>query len=351
MSELVIEKLEKEFGSGLVAVRGLDLAISSGELTVLLGSSGCGKTTTLRMIAGLETPSAGDIRFDGQSVLSVPAEKRGVGMVFQQDSLFPFMTVAENIAYGLRVRRIERSRIRSRVAAALQAVQLPGFHDRRPAELSGGQRQRVALARCLVLRPRILLMDEPLSQLDRELRLELRQMITSVQRSAGITTLFVTHDQSEAVAIGDRIALMVDGQIRQIGRPRDFYERPVDLDVARFFGAGNLVPGRKQGTIVETGIGNVEVSASAQPDGPVFLMIRPEVIEMRSDGHNNFPARVTRFRFLGANAQLEVGINGTHLSVSASPYCALQEGDRVMLHVPKDRICVLPPQRRAPNLS
>lgn len=310
---------------------------------VLLGPSGCGKTTTLRLIAGLSRPTRGDVLFDGTSVLKLPPEKRGAVMVFQEDALFPFMSVGENVAFGLKMRKLEQAVIRKRVAAALASVQLNGFEQRPPVQLSGGQRQRVALARALVTQPRLLLLDEPLSNLDRNLRQKLRQMVRSLQKEAGITTLFVTHDQAEAVAIADRIALMMDGRLRQVGSPRDFYENPVDAQVARFFGASNFIPGIKRGPVVETDIGRIEVPDTSLSDGPILLTIRPEAIEIGANGHNNFSARVQACRYSGMSAHCQVGINQTRLHLAASPFSAYQEGDQIVLHMPRERICLLPP--------
>ena len=235
MTKLSLRAIEKVFARGVPALRGLDLDVEPGELMVLLGPSGCGKTTALRVIAGLDTPTAGDVRFDGESVLAVPPEKRGAVMVFQENALFPFKTVAENMAFGLRMRKVGPQDRQARVAQALESVQLAGYEDRWPDQLSGGQRQRVALARALVVRPRLLLLDEPLSSLEPELREDLGATIRRVQRDAGITTVFVTHDQREALAVADRIALMIDGRVRQVGYPNEFFRTPVDLEVARFF--------------------------------------------------------------------------------------------------------------------
>ena len=247
MTTLALENLEMTYGNGVRAVAGLDLTVAHGELMVLLGPSGSGKTTTLRLIAGLIRPAAGDVLFDGQTMLDVPPERRGVVMVFQQNTLFPFRTVGENIEFGLRMRKTDRQDRQTRVGDALAAVQLSGFEDRWPDELSGGQKQRVALARALVVRPELLLLDEPLSSLEPALRAEMRDTITHLQREIGITTVLVTHDQLEAVAMADRIALMIDGRIRQVGSPLEFFERPADADVARFFAGSNLIPGDERG--------------------------------------------------------------------------------------------------------
>ena len=218
------------------AVVNVSLDVADSELLVLLGPSGSGKTTILRLIAGLTTPDAGDIAFDGKSILDVRPEDRRAVMVFQNHELFPFRTVGENVGYGLKLRRVPKAERSALVAEALASVRLAGFEDRWPDELSGGQAQRVALARALVVKPRILLLDEPLTSLDQELRGDLRDTICNLQRSAGITTVMVTHDQEEARVMGDRLAIMIDGRIRQVGPPDEVRGHPADGDVAQFLG-------------------------------------------------------------------------------------------------------------------
>lgn len=215
------------------ALDGVSLSIGDGELMVLLGPSGCGKTTVLRVIAGLTAPATGDVQFDRRSVLGTPPERRGAVMVFQDHALLPFRTVAENVGFGLQIRKVTKADRRRRVAEALELVQLPDFGPRWPNELSGGQRQRVALARALVVEPKLLLLDEPLSSLDQQLRAELGQAICEIQRRVGITTVMVTHDQSEAHAMADRAAVMVEGTIRQTGSPVEIASAPIDPTVAR----------------------------------------------------------------------------------------------------------------------
>ena len=342
MTTLSLVNLTKKYEPGITAVTDLNLTLHQGELMVLLGPSGCGKTTTLRLIAGLLTPTAGDILFDGRSMLTIPPEKRGAVMVFQKDALFSFMSVGENVAFGLKVQKLDRAEIEARVAAALTAVQLPNTQNRRPDQLSGGQRQRVALARALVVQPRLLLLDEPLSNIDPELREELRQMIRSLQQETDITMLFVTHDQAEAVTLADQIGLMINGRIRQISPPRDFYEKPVDAQVARFFGATNFIPGIKQGHVVKTEMGQVEVLGTAVADGPVTLTIRPEAIEIGANGHNNFLAKIHTNRFYGQSSQCQVFIKDTQLQISTHPFNAYQSGQEIVLHLPRERICLLP---------
>jgi ABC-type Fe3+/spermidine/putrescine transport system ATPase subunit len=309
---------------------------------VLLSPSGCGKTTTLRLIAGLLQPSSGDVLFDGVSVLDLPPEKRGAVMVFQEHTLFPFMSVGDNVAYGLKMRKLASAEIETKVEQALTAVQLPGFEDRWPANLSSGQRQRVALARALVVRPRLLLLDEPLSNLDPSLREDLRQVVRSLQQEAGITTLFVTHDQAEAVAIADRICVMMDGVLRQCGQPRDFFKNPVDAQTACFFGSNNFLPGMKSGHSVDTSIGEVEISTTPLADGPVLLAIRPEVVEIGSNGHNNFPALVRSCRYGRPASHCRISVNDVQLEIVTILFHDLENDFPIVVHLPKKRIQVLP---------
>jgi ABC-type Fe3+/spermidine/putrescine transport system ATPase subunit len=230
---LTLDRLTAGYGEDPV-LRDFTLDVAGGELVALLGPSGCGKTTVLKIIAGLLQPVSGEVRFNGESVLRVPAEKRGAVMVFQKPLLFPYLTVAENVAFGLKMRRSDK--IRERVSEMVRLLQLEGYEARRPSELSGGQEQRVALARALVTEPRVLLLDEPFSALDENLRTELRLQIRELQKRLGITTIFVTHDQVEAAMVSDRIALLLNGRVEQVGAPRDFYTSPSTVEVARFFG-------------------------------------------------------------------------------------------------------------------
>lgn len=346
MTTLTLQNLTKKYTPGVTAVSNLNLTVNDGELVALLGPSGCGKSTTLRLIAGLLRPTSGDVLFNGRSILDTPPEKRGAVMVFQEHALFPFMSVGDNVAYGLKMRKLGRDEITKRVAETLTAVHLPHFEDRWPDQLSGGQRQRVALARALVIRPRLLLLDEPLSSLDRSLREELRHMIRQLQQDTGITTLFVTHDQAEAVAVADRIAVMINGRIRQIGRPQAFYHHPADAQVARFFGANNFLPGLKQGHTVTTPIGPVEIPPTPLPDGPVLLTVRPEAIELGANGHNNFPAQVQSCSFRVPAQECQVSVSGVNLHLIPPPYTTLPTENEIMIHLPRERICVLPSEEK-----
>lgn len=228
------------------------------------------------------------------------------------------------------------------MAEALAAVQLAGYEERRPDELSGGQRQRVALARALVIAPRVLLLDEPLSSLEPSLREELREVIRRLQQQAGITMIFVTHDQTDAVAVADRICLLMGGEVRQTGAPRTFFERPVDSAVARFFGGINFLPGVKRGRIVETALGPLEVGATDRPDGEVLLTIRPEAVEVGKNGHNNLVGSVESYSFHGLVARCGAGISDTHLQLTVPPYQRFHRGEEILLHLPRERIHLLP---------
>ena len=342
MTTVSLHNLSLDFPSGLSVLHDVSLTVGQGELMVLLGPSGSGKTTILRSIAGLLRPTAGDIRFDERTVLDVPPEKRGAVMLFQEHALFPFWDVGANVAFGLRMRRIDAATIRRKVAQALAAVQLTGYENRRPDELSGGQRQRVALARALVVQPRVLLLDEPLSSLEPSLREDLRGTIRTLQQQAGITMIFVTHDQTDAVAVADRICLLMQGAVRQIGEPRSFFERPVDSEVARFFGGINFLPGIKRGRIVETDIGPLEVDDTERPDGDVLVTIRPEAVEIGENGHNNLVGMVESYSFQGLVARCGAGISDTQLQLTVTPYQRFRRGEKILIHLPRERIHLLP---------
>jgi len=264
-----VAKEYRAHGETVAAVRGLDLKIAQGEFFSLLGPSGCGKTTTLRIIAGFEEPTAGRVYLHGADVTGVPANKRDVNMVFQSYALFPHMSVWDNVAFGLRRRRVPKEEIRARVGEMLETVDLTGREKRRPAELSGGQQQRVALARALVNRPRALLLDEPLGALDQKLRQAMQVELKRIQREVGITFVYVTHDQGEALTMSDRIAVMNDGRVEQLGTPREIYERPATRFVAGFIGTSNLLAGE-----VER-IGDGRAVISYGPDGRIEVPLRP----------------------------------------------------------------------------
>ncbi|MBO0710200.1 MAG: ABC transporter ATP-binding protein [Acetobacteraceae bacterium] len=316
-ASLTLDRVSHRFGDH-AAVADLSLTIPAGELVVLLGPSGSGKTTTLRMIAGFLRPTAGDIRLDGLSILPLPVHQREMGIVFQGYALFPHLSVARNIAFGLEMRRIPKPDIAQQTAEMLRLVKLQDLAQRLPHQLSGGQQQRVALARALAIRPRLLLLDEPLSNLDAALRAEMAREIRLLQRKRGITTIMVTHDQSEAMAMADRLVVMRDGRMQQSGRQEDLYERPANPFVAGFIGASNLVSGRLHSDHLSLA-GGTRIALAGRYDvtGPASLAIRPESIRLAPPGG---PARihgeVELCTYLGATIEHVVRLDaGTTLAV------------------------------------
>jgi spermidine/putrescine transport system ATP-binding protein len=285
-----LSDVTKAFGE-IIAVERMSLSIGDGEFFSLLGPSGCGKTTTLRMIAGFEQPTIGEVYIKGQPMAHIPAYRRPVNTVFQSYALFPHMTVAQNVAFGLEMKKIARSEIQRRVGEVLELVQLPGMEDRRPKQLSGGQQQRVALARALVNRPDVLLLDEPLGALDLKLRKAMQLELKQIQSGVGITFIYVTHDQEEALTMSDRIAVMSDGLVQQVGLPRDIYEHPANRFVADFIGETNFLSGEvcELADMVTVRVGEVQLSGSADNQAiangqQVTLAIRPEKINLYPPG-------------------------------------------------------------------
>jgi len=276
--------LVKRYGATL-ALDGVSLAVAPGEFFTLLGPSGCGKTTTLRSVAGFVTPDAGQVAIDGAVVTRVPPHRRHVGMVFQHYALFPHRTVAQNVGFGLRMQRVDKAEIGRRVAEALALVQLPGYHARYPSQLSGGEQQRVALARALVTRPAVLLLDEPLGALDKKLRDHMKIELKRLQREVGITTIYVTHDQEEALTMSDRIAVMHRGRVEQVAPPRGLYETPATAFVAGFIGNINLLSGRAAGSnTVDCGTATLSATGAAAPGTAVAIALRPERILLDPPG-------------------------------------------------------------------
>lgn len=319
---LRLRRLSKHYHD-FVGVEALDLNIASGELVALLGPSGCGKTTTLRMIAGLLPATSGTITVGDRDVTHMPTYKRDMGIVFQNYALFPHMTIGNNVAFGLEMRGIAKDEIAKRVREALAMVRLDGKEDRKPSQLSGGQQQRVALARALVIRPSILLLDEPLSNLDAKLRDEMRQEIRDIQQKLGITAIFVTHDQVEALAMCDKVAVMNAGKLMQIGTPHEIYEQPSNPFVASFVGRVNRLSAEATGK-GSYRVGSYVVQAHRQRSGKVQLMMRPHRISLLREGDvdlgavNIVPGVVKSTTYIGDVLQTTVLVNGSEVTVERS---------------------------------
>ncbi len=349
MARLQLTALTKSFGD-VRAVEGVDLDIGQGELMVLLGPSGCGKTTTLRMIAGFVAPTAGEIRLGGHDITRQPPWKRNTGLVFQSYALFPHLSAAENVAFGLRMRKLPQTQIAAKVAEVLRLVRLEGLAERLPRELSGGQQQRVALARALVIEPDILLLDEPLSNLDAKLRAEVRVEIRELQRKLGLTTVMVTHDQEEALTMADRLVVMANGKVQQVGSQRDLYERPVNAFVAGFVGRTNFLRGRLQAPGVfrsESGLA-LRCDQGAAADGRT-LALRPERLSLATvpvaGADNCFPGTVEFASYLGGILEYYVRLTPQDRLLVQAPNKladpAHAVGDRVYLHWPAQASLVL----------
>jgi len=339
-ARLELENVSHRYGGASEpALSGLTLAVEPGELVALLGPSGCGKTTALKIVAGLLHPTSGDVRVEGRSVVGTPPERREAAMVFQKSLLFPHMSVASNVGFGLRMRSVPKDDAGRRVEEALRRVRMEGFAERRPGELSGGQQQRVALARALVTEPRLLLLDEPLSALDANLREEMRKLVKDLQREGGYTTVFVTHDQEEAVVLADRIALLFDGRLQMYDEPEAFYDRPVSRAAARFFGATNFLEGRAENGSVRTPLGKLRLASSAPP-GDVTLTIRPEAVRLE-DGENSFTARIASAAYLGTQVHYGLEAPGASLRAALPPHVRLAVGDEVTARLPAESLWVL----------
>ena len=343
---VALEAVSKSYGA-VRALDAIDLAVYEGELLSLLGPSGCGKTSTLNVVAGFVEPDQGRVRLDGEDVTRRPAWQRGLGVVFQSYALFPHMTVAENVAFGLHERRGPRREVAARVAEALALVRLPSAASMRPSQLSGGMQQRVALARALVIRPRVLLLDEPLAALDRKLREEMRAELREIQRAVRITTIFVTHDQHEALGLSDRIAVMSAGRIEQLGSPREIYKQPATRFVADFIGASSLLEGRAvDGRTVElAGSQRIEVRLARPlvPGAPVRLLIRPERVDLGGSGLNALHARVASVMFLGDHSEVRLDLDGGgRLLATVRGGATLASGDPTTVTLPPDAFLEVP---------
>jgi putative spermidine/putrescine transport system ATP-binding protein len=329
MAQLQLDRVSKRYGH-FHAVRDVSIDVAEGEFVVLLGPSGCGKTTTLRIIAGFVEPTAGAVSLGGTDVTRLPPWKRNTGLVFQSYALFPHLTVNQNVAFGLEMRGVGQAEIAARVEDALRLVRLGDLGDRLPRQLSGGQQQRVALARALVFRPDVLLLDEPLSNLDAKLRQEVRVEIRDLQRSLGITTVMVTHDQEEALTMADRLVVMSEGTVRQIGTQRDLYERPTDSFVAGFVGRSSFIQGEIDPANGFRSQGGLQIRCDRRASGPAVLALRPERVTVAKeplDLDNDFTGKVEFVSYLG-------GLIDIHTRLS--------DLDRVIAQVPNSADTLVP---------
>jgi putative spermidine/putrescine transport system ATP-binding protein len=312
MARLEIDHVTKQYGD-LRAADDVSLDVAEGEFVVLLGPSGCGKTTTLRIVAGFVEPTSGTVRLGGQDITLLPPWKRNAGLVFQSYALFPHLTVNENVAFGLEMRKVPKADMASKITEALRLVRLAHLGDRLPRQLSGGQQQRVALARALVFRPDILLLDEPLSNLDAKLRQDVRVEIRELQRKLGLTTVMVTHDQEEALTMADRLVVMSEGRIRQVGTQQDLYERPADRFVADFVGRSSFIEGRVEADGRFVSAGGLSVLCDAAAAGPAALALRPERMALLGPDarpmDNLFPGVVEFVSYLGAQVDIHVRLS------------------------------------------
>ena len=350
VAALSLRGLSKFYGD-THALKAVSLEVAPGQLLALLGPSGCGKTTLLRLVAGLLEPDAGEICLSGQNVSRLPPEGRDLGMVFQRPTLFPHLNVAANVGFGLKMRGVPRREREARVKEALESVHLTGFENRSPRQLSGGQQQRVAIARAVVTEPKLLLMDEPFSSLDATLREEMRELVRELQGNLGITTLFVTHDQMEALELADVLGVMFEGAIAQLGTPQEVFERPQSAQVAQFMGGTNLLGGRLEGDHLVTKLGRIELPPTAYRSGEVEAVIRPEYVELSRD-HPGIPGHVTGAVYRGGVTRYEVAVYAqrdqepetlfAHLSAPA----AFAVGEHVSVLLPAEHLWVLPSEEK-----
>ena len=349
--EVRLEQLRRVF-AGVVALDELSLTLAPGELVALLGPSGCGKTTALRLVAGLDEVTSGHVLFGGTDVTTLGANKRDVGMVFQAYSLFPHMTATQNVSFGLRMRHVDEQERKRRAGEVLELVGLSGYADRYAHQLSGGQQQRVALARALAIQPKVLLLDEPLSALDAKVRGRLRDEIRRVQLEVGITTLFVTHDQEEALAIADRVGVMNKGRLEQLGPPTTIYSRPATPFVAEFVGLTNRMDGDvKGGEVIVRGT-RLPLVKPDTPDGPATALVRPEAVSLASDGDaaaGPMTGTVIAVAFLGATSRVTVDL-GDVIVLAQMPTSQASEnpaGSRVRLTLRPDPVLIARDEKTA----
>lgn len=344
---LYIEEVVKKFGD-FIAVNGISLEIEEGEFFTLLGPSGCGKTTLLRMIAGFNSVDGGVIRFKDKILNNIPAHRRNIGMVFQNYAIFPHMSVFNNVAYGLKARKVSKEEIEKRVTEVLDLVQMGEYKDRQPSKLSGGQQQRIALARAIVIKPDILLMDEPLSNLDAKLRIDMREVIKKIQNNLNITTVYVTHDQEEALAISDRIAVMNGGRIQQIGTPREIYQKPGNTFVADFIGTSTFLDCTLESKTKNKSLlkildgGEVEIPLQSEYSGDAIFAFRAEEVILGEPGPKMLNGKIVFSTFLGGLMNYEIML-GNHQVVLVTEYLKDNEiwrnvGDEVSLDFNMSRI-------------
>ena len=346
-----IDNVTKAYGKNIV-IQGLSAEIQPGEFFTLLGPSGCGKTTLLRMIIGFNSIEGGEIRVDGKVINQIPTNRRNMGMVFQNYAVFPHMSVRDNVAYGLKTRHVPKAERYKRADEILKLVKIDDYADRMPTQLSGGQQQRVALARAIVIQPEVLLMDEPLSNLDAKLRVEMRNVIKRIQRQVGITTVYVTHDQEEALAISDRIAVMHGGVIQQIGTPKHIYQRPANEFVSSFIGLSNFVDAENQNGTLDFGCGYRVQMSTLRPDAgrKVCVAVRPEEFLIRSTEEPGIPATVRSSVFLGMTQHYFLTLGDEkeiEVVVPSDRSDLIPDGEKVSLQIVADKVNVFDGESRA----
>ena len=330
MSKIMIKNIQKSFGKGKV-LENIDFEVDDGKVVSLLGPSGCGKTTTLKVIAGLLQPDEGTVFIGDQNITKLPPEKRGTVIVFQDHLLFPHLNVEQNIGFGLKMAKHPKKEIKDRVEEMLDLVKLKGTNHKYPHELSGGQQQRIALARALAVYPKVLLLDEPFSNLDPRLRQEIRELTFEIQRNLGMTTILVTHDKEEALMSSDKIAFMQDGKIRQFGTPEELYQRPNSIEVAHFLGEKNFIPGRIQNERFQSDI--VSIQSARSDANHARLMIKPEDIGIFPVGTKDLEGTVLSRKYAGERVYYTVVVRGIGLKITSHSASFYNIGDRVSLEV------------------
>lgn len=341
MTTVNLISLTKTYRGQLAPVlKDFSLSVEDGELVTLLGPSGSGKSTLLKLITGIERPDAGDIQFDGASILNIPPNKRGAVFMFQKSYLFPFLSVAENIGFGLKVQGDNAERVDSEVKRMLDLIGLPGIESRKPGQLSGGEQQRVALARALVTNPKLLLLDEPLSSLDTAVRMNLQEAIRNIQRELGITTILVTHDLGEAMAMSDRLALLLKGEIVAIDRPENLFHRPPSTAAAQFMGVSTFFTGKQAAGWLETAHGILKIACSETKSYPATYAIRPEHIRIQSEcGENTLPGKIIDCVFRGEYIEYQVAVGDSPVRARMPmPAQMFPHNAEVYVHFPEEQL-------------